>query len=381
VLTRRALLAAAGATGLGVLAACTGRSTDRPAPSPVPEGAGLQAAGQREQLLAVGDFGMLNFPDGHLTYLATGTGYRAWVSSALPAGGGRTVALDTDDLVSFRPAATEGGDAVAGLAPARGTVAIDADYCGPGSVFPSADGASLWLVYHAENHTFAGVTNVGSPFYASIGLASSTDGGLTWQRRGTVITGQVPRDDRPAPRDVVGAGSPCALVADGLVHVFYVDWNLASPDQIHLARAPLDAVDDPAAWTKWHEGSFSTPGAGGASSAVVERPGDGDVTVFAGNPSVSWNTHLGQYVLVHESADGYWWTRSDQLTDWGPAERFLATDAPALAGTTFVSYPTLLSAGPGGDQVTDRDAHLYFAASEDAGSHSLWRVPVRFPAT
>lgn len=382
MLTRRTLLASA-ATGLAAaLAACTrgpsaGPTSSGPVVTPTPAGPGLRAGGEREQVLADGDYGMLNFPDGHTTYLATDGGYRLWLSSGLPAGGGRTVALDTTDLVSFRPAQLDGGDAVAGLVPVGGTEALDSDYCGPGSVFPSADGSGLWLVYHGENHTFAGITNDGSPFYATIGLAQSTDGGLTWQRRGAVITGQVPRDDRPAPRDVVGAGSPCALVADGYVYVLYIDWNLATPDELHLARAPLTAVDDPAAWEKWHDGAFSTPGAGGASTAVVTRPGDGDVTVVAGGPSLSWNTHLERYLLVFQSADGFWWTHSTTLTDWAEAVRFLDLDAPPVAGAAFVAYGTLLSPGAPSDQVTGRDAYLYLAIAEDAAdSHSLSRIPV-----
>ncbi|SSC24174.1 Domain of unknown function DUF4185, partial [Klenkia terrae] len=379
VLTRRALLASAAATGLAaVLAACTRDPSAGPVSTPAPSGPGLRAGDEREQLLAEGDYGMVNFPDGHTTYVATDNGYRVWLASGLVSGGGgSTVAVDSPDLVRFRPAELDGRDAVAVLAPVGGTEALDSDYCGPGSVFPAADGSGLWLVYHGENHTFAGVTNDGSPYYATIGLAWSSDGGLTWQRRGAVITGQVPRDDQPAPRDVVGAGSLCALVAGGYVYVLYIDWNLATPDELHLARAPLDAVDDPAAWQKWHDGAFSTPGDGGASTAVVTRPGDGDVTVVAGGPSLSWNTHLERYLLVFQTADGFWWTHSTTLTDWAEAVQFLGLDAPSVAGAAFVAYGTLLSPGAPNDQVTGRDSYLYLAISEgEDDSHSLCRIPV-----
>ncbi|SDP69707.1 protein of unknown function [Klenkia soli] len=385
MLTRRALLSSVAAAGLGsVLAACTRGSSPAPSASGSatrPSGPGLQAGRSREQLLAADSFSMVNFPDGHVTYQPVDGGYRVWLSSGVDGSGGSTVALDSPDLVEFTPAQLADGKAVIGLAPVGGQVAFDSDYCAPGSVFPSADGSRLWLVYHSENHTFAGVTNVGSPFYATIGLASSTDGGLTWDRQGAVITGQVPRDDGPAPRDVVGAGSPSAVVVDDLVYVVYLDWNLAGPDQLHLARAPLASVDDPTAWVKWHEGSFSTPGSGGDSTAVVTRPGDGDETVFAGGASLSWNTELQRYLLVFQSADGFWWTHSADLTGWAESQRFLPNDAPALDGARFVAYGSLLTPGEDTDQVTGRESYLYLATTgEDEDSHSLWRIPVTVTA-
>lgn len=337
--------------------------------------------GAPERLLAPGELGLSYFPDGHLSYLEVGDRRRLWLSSGLRAGSGRTVALDTEDLVAFAPAGTEGPEAAAGLEPVGDGLAFDSDYSGPGSVIPSADGSTLWMIYHGENSTFAGVRSEdGSPYYATIGLAASSDQGLTWRRNGAVVAGQVPRDDRPAPREVVGAGMPCAVVADGFVHVFFVDWNLDTPDQVHLARAPLAQIGDPGAWRKWHEGAFSAPGLGGASTAVVGCPGRVADTRFAAAPSVSWNTELECWLMVLQSADGFWWTRSADLVEWAPAASFLPLDTSPLARAEFAGYGSLLSPAAATDRETGHTAFLYLALGDSDDGHALWRVPVTVSA-
>lgn len=371
------MLTAVAAGAAVALTACT-RTTPPTAARPA---RGLSVTGPREEVLAVGEHGMLNFPDGHVSYLPTADGRRAWFSSGLPGGAGRTVALDSPDLERWTPAVRDGRDAAPGLVPPGGTTAFDADYSAPGSVVRSDDGDPLWMVYHGENHTFAGVTYDLVPFYQTIGLASSDDGGATWSRRGVVISGQVPRDDLPAAREAIGAGTPCGLVAGDQLYVFYVDLTLTAPDEIHVARVPLAEVADPAAWRKWHQGSFGTPAAGGASTPVVRRPGSGAESVYTGYPSVSWNTELGRYLMVFESRDGYWWTDSTDLVEWSSPQKLLDADGPEIGGVAFVSYPSLLSPGAETDQETGRTAYLYLGIAErPETSHSLWRIPITVSA-
>lgn len=102
----------------------------------------------------------------------------------------------------------------------QGTTAYDADYAGAGTVMPAANRTDLLMFYHAENHLFGGTDHPVFPFYASVGLARSSDGGLTWKRQGAVITAADPQ--QPA-QDVPGAGAltPTAIVKGDYIYVLY----------------------------------------------------------------------------------------------------------------------------------------------------------------
>ena len=90
-----------------------------------------------------------------------------------------------------------------------GTAAFDADYAGPGNIFPAANATDLLMVYHAENHLFSGVDYAGTPFYAGIGLARSSDGGVTWQRQGQIISAH---DPQQVTQSSPGAGASTPTV-------------------------------------------------------------------------------------------------------------------------------------------------------------------------
>ena len=164
-------------------------------PLPAPQGSPLtltsvSLTGAEQTVIAPGPANLEDTPDEHMPYLRQPDGsFKLWASAG---GANGTYLFRTSDLGAP-------GSPTQVFAPAgAGTTAFDADYAGPGSIFPASNGTDLLMIYHAENHLFSGVDHPGTPFYATIGLARSTDGGLVAATR---------RDHHGARRAAADAGS------------------------------------------------------------------------------------------------------------------------------------------------------------------------------
>jgi hypothetical protein len=342
--------------------------------------------GPEENVIPLGTWGTRYIPDGHMTYftLANGSSHYWWAGGTV-VGAGEALAMSTRDGLHFMPRVMHDGDAVGSLLPNHpGSAAPDADYAGPGSVFHAAGGHDLLMIYHGENHTFGGVDNPpGNPFYATICLARSRDGGVTWKREGAIIRGMQPKAQRDPPRSAMGAGNPDALIVDGYIYVFYVDLSFdLEPDLTHVARAPLASDGAPGSWEKWHDGSFSTPGLGGKSTPVMGRPDPVDKTVWAANVGVSYNAGLHEYLSVFQTAIGFYYATSTNLTSWqirGQIFAFGDDNDQLKRGQTWYSYPTYLSPGEPDDRVTEGSGYLYYAKAKWAVTdHTMYRRSLRF---
>ncbi len=136
------------------------------------------------------------------------------------------------------------------------------------------------MIYHAENHEFAGQHYTTVPFYASIGLARSSDNGVTWTSTGQIISGMTPKPSTLPSRQALGAGNPSVIVAGGFIYVYFVDWNLTAPDSIYVARATVSSDGAPGAWQKYYNGSFSQAGLGGLSTPVEGQVPPGSSTIL-----------------------------------------------------------------------------------------------------
>lgn len=342
--------------------------------------------GPEENVIELGAWGTRYIPDGHMTYFmqVDGTSHDWWAGGTV-VGAGETLAMTTNDGLHFTPRRMKNGNAVGSLLPDHpGSAAPDADYAGPGSVFRASNGHDLLMIYHGENHTFGGIDNPpGNPFYATICLARSRDGGLTWQREGAIIRGMQPKPAKNPPRSAMGAGNPDALIVDGYIYVFYVDlgFNLG-PDLTHLARSPVGRDGAPGSWEKWHDGSFSTPGLGGKSTPVMERPAPVAQTVWAANVSVSYNAGLHRYLSVFQTAIGFYYATSDDLTSWqirGVVFPFGDDNDQLKRGQTWYSYPSYLSPGEPDDRHTQSSGYLYYAKAKwQVTDHTMYRRKLRF---
>ncbi|HUS25376.1 MAG TPA: hypothetical protein VM369_10540, partial [Candidatus Binatia bacterium] len=220
-----------------------------------------------------------------------------------------------------------------------------------------ASGALL-LFYHAERwiaHDF-------KRFYASIGMALSTDEGHHWTDLGEIVSPAAPFGASAYGCQMQGGS---VVVRDGFFRVYFSDCN---PDgsEIFLAaaRAPVADVVDAAThratavrWSKFFGGTWTEPALGGRSTAL--EPGNPRMDASA----VSFNAFAGRYVAIvvapgsngldlflMDSPDGLAWSQR-QPVESEVGEAFYPAivgqdDDPQTPGQRFwVYYTTSLLGG------------------------------------
>ncbi len=320
---------------------------------------------------------LLDLPDEHTTFLPSpqGSGYLVFASSAIGPGQGGTVVLSTSDLRSFTwPAAGYSNQVmkppVAFLRcdPTYATV-FDENYAAPGSVLqdPTRPPGNLIMIYEAENHC-PGATNQ-QPFYATVGLARSADGGKSWPGPSRNLLGDNDRypilklsaPEPAAPNNTpMGDAIPAAMV-DG--DVLYVPYHASpgpgvqSDGRLRIARGRLTqpGPDGRLSFQKWHTGAFDQPGIGGEDSPFMPV---GACRGFETMADLSYNEALGRYLLVYVCASipqkmgGWYFSTAGSLDggDWtapelvGGSQQELVSPCAKDAGGSFDGwYPSLVS--------------------------------------
>jgi hypothetical protein len=335
------------------------------------------------QALAIGESPI---PDEHPTYLRYSDGsVKFWIQ-----GGGGTSIFTTTDFTTLTPSPNPlKATPVLGPSNPLGS-AFDADYAGGSSIFTARNGTDLLLLYHAENHygVIENATN-GITFYASIGLARSSDGGVTWSRSGPIITGREAMGPYPGKNmGGVGAANPSALITGGYIYVVFADEaSKTGPYNgigvTCIARAPISSDGAVGSWMKYYNGSFSESGLGGQCSKIVPTPKTSTGNNFTNNPDLSFNDALNAYVLVFESDDGMYYSTSSDLMNWANPIQFMKFDvtnqlALNTVGASYHYYPLLLSPNYPSEQLTGSSGYLYYAsgvldAKQGQSVHSLWR--------
>lgn len=216
-----------------------------------------------------------------------------------------------------------------------------------------ASGRTLYALYHNENYPETlpfdpatgegmsdrdwppGLKGEGSVQAAPrIGIMHSTDGGESWVDRGILLED---RDERmirlPVNRNYCfpgGVGDPSAVANGEHLYVFYGEyayptawsadsWNRdveAAAQCISVARVPLADLDAPTgAARRWDGRSFGAAwdGVGEpiASLRIPTSEGGGAVSqgdeLYYWGPSVSWNEHLGVWIMLMGRVDGPFW--------------------------------------------------------------------------
>jgi len=290
-----------------------------------------------------------------------------------------TVGFSTPDLLNLSPLKSANGAPSPLLAPSgAGTTAFDADYAGSGSIFTAANGKDLLMIYHAENHLFGSVHSNGNPFYAGIGLARSTDGGITWQREGQVLSAH---DPQLASQTSGGAGiaTPAAIEANGYIYVLFREIDPQSNiEGIGIARALISSDAVAGSWQKFLNGSYSSPGLGGAFTPLQVTL---DINANADHrqPFVTFNTYLNSYVLVIVGNGGIYICTSKDLVTWTAGQVILPAPVPDATVTPSTApynwYPTLVSPDQPSEILTDNTGYLYYAkgANDGTSHHTMYR--------
>jgi hypothetical protein len=287
------------------------------------------SVGPDQALVYPGDLPAL--PDEHTTFLPTrpdsGT-YLVFASSMRTGGPAGTVVLQTSDLKTFTYAANYKSPVMAPpihflTCSAAYNSEFDESYSAPGSVVqdPTRPTGHLIMIYEAENHCPGGVWQ--RQFYATVGLARSTDFGKTWP--GPIAGEFGGRDRRPvlkmataepttheASPIYMGNAIPSAFVDTNErgEHYIYVPYTFAgqgADGYQRMARARLEDDDlrsnDPRSndasrrltFSKWYKGAFSEPGIGGLDGGVTPARG---CTGGQQQGQISYNDAIDQYLLT-----------------------------------------------------------------------------------
>ena len=243
-----------------------------------------------------------------------------------------------------------------------------------------------------------------------VGLARSTDGGMTWTDRGLVISdGTFPIDCASPSRFFTGGvGDPSMAVdAEGRwAYVAFTSYSGSDPrtQGIQLARIAVADLDAPIApdgtsrARRWWNGAWSGPGLQGTPSPrLAQRWPAGPIgratPILAPErswqqpdgggywgPSLSWNAHVGAYLLLLNKVSGarafdaegnyLAWIPDMARPAAAPARPIRLNDLPH--GPTPAWYVQALGdpAMRGTSMLTGQDARLFL------GEHS--RVLLRF---
>jgi len=187
-----------------------------------------------------------------------------------------------------------------------------------------ADDGTLYGWYHNELGVFM---ERDWPLRAPrIGAARSYDNGLTWQDLGIIVEAPVNslRDDTDNYYFAGGNGDFC-VIPDEQHEYFYFYFSSYYSDVaeqgVAVARMPYADRDNPMGhvW-KWRDGQWSEPGLGGSVTPVYSVAGDWhgfDVDALWG-PSIHWNSHLNQYVMLLNHAVNNWWAQEGVFVAFNP---------------------------------------------------------------
>lgn len=247
------------------------------------------------------------------------------------------------------------------------------DYMGGGPVYRVPAGkvgaGNLLMVYHAEIPTIKTQS-----FLSVLGLAASSDSGMSW-----VDLGEIIRVNQAYRTDLDGfdiGDAPLVLSPDGKYFwIYFRDWLANGTTHwnnsitlVSVARAPVDSVLEDAfgknphaaLFEKYYAGKWDQqPGLGGISSDLnPSAPYSGELQV-AYNPALQRYTMIvgeGVVAAYSESADGLHWTLPVLLFDFRSEK-----DQP----TTYMSAPV----GEGDDpSVLGRQFYVFYTRYPTTGA-------------
>jgi len=218
---------------------------------------------------------------------------------------------------------------------------------------------TLAAFFHAESH-FKGVASQ----YKSIGVAYSSDKGLSWDNGTKIISS-------PDPKPEIGEGGGKSYgLGDGCVvwnksrkqWICYYSGYCADPGDFLISMAASsDGKAMPGTWKKWD-------GSGFHSQACDQKSGLGAQNIrieglknfHGGNPSVSWNTQIRKWIMTYHT-----WGReivmsvSDDGISW--SEPFAIIGSELEKGGAM--YPNIISSE--GDLESGSEFRIYYSADMD----------------
>jgi hypothetical protein len=187
-----------------------------------------------------------------------------------------------------------------------------------------AEQGKLYGWYHNEPHRVCSANkDLTAP---RIGAVVSTDNGAHWKDLGFIL--EAPPNSlecRTQNHYFAGGNGDFSVILDNKKDYFYFfisTYNKQVSEQgVSVARMRYTDRDAPVnkAW-KWHMGSWKEPGIGGHVSPIFPVGIDWnrrDADAFWG-PSIHWNTHLNQYVILLNRAIDKDWKQEGVYVSFNP---------------------------------------------------------------
>jgi hypothetical protein len=240
------------------------------------------------------------------------------------------------------------------------------------------DDGTLFLWYHNEP---GGICKGNSLTAPRVGAAISRDGGVTVEDLGIVLESGDPVDCSSKNGFFAGGHGDVSVILDRESKFFYIFFtNYGGPiweQGVSVARMAFEDRTRPVgAVFKQYGMDWSEPGIGGRVTPIFpasESWQRSDTDSFWG-PSVHWNTHLGQFVVLMNRAccksgwpqEGIYLAFNSDLSQpwWWSTPRRLLTKTQISWSPGY--YPQVLGLDPGEtDSVAGRVARLYVHGRSD----------------
>ena len=340
--------------------------------------AGTMVLGNEEKVFRDEMIGYASWtPDGPITYYETASGKRRYLLT-----GGQdnaTYMLESDGKRTLKEIMAGGEINENSFKKVYGpdkNVKFRREYAGITGVLQIDKGNKDHLlgIAHCEERTDR---DASGDYTATIGLAESFDGGLTWKDKGVLITGTDVKT--PGGGKVSGAGQPSVVLneKDGYAYIMYIDWSATGKhkDQLYMARVKANDNGSIGEVEYYKDSGFSANLDANKQKPVIPVPGDSNM-VYMALPHVSWNIELNQYICEGESDTGFWMANSTDLLNWSKPEiiydftkRGGKPHSILKAGEKWDSYPTALSENQPNSQITDGRGILYHSSGDNIVPH------------
>jgi hypothetical protein len=240
-----------------------------------------------------------------------------------------------------------------------------------------AGGGYLYGFYHYETTmSMCDGSDLRTPF---IGAAVSESGGRGWRDLGLILAAPTNSIQCTTPNEYFagGVGDFSVIEKSGYLYFLYSSYSGGLDQQgVAIARMAQEHLSSPVGHVeKWHDGSFSEPGLGGAETAIMPAASSWHTVAPDAywGPSVHWNTYLRRYVMLLNRAVDPEWTQAGIYVSfnrnignpegWSKPKLLLA---PEAFGGAF--YPQVIGTdlpGEGTDRRAGRTPRLFVHGVSD----------------